>query len=160
MKRSEILLLAQPLAERLYQVAYSIIPDDLQAEQIVIDGFNAFLLKESRKLTATHFDSQNKKEVLVQRKNIFKMILKNICDIGLRRSAQLNDQLGIDQPAEFKSYFSLDAKVRLIMRLRYDLQLNTSDIEEILGFARHEVIEKIHNGRFLLMNDLNKEAVV
>jgi hypothetical protein len=160
MKRSELLLLAQPLSERLYQVAFSIIPDDLQAEQIVIDAFNAFLLKENKQLLAIHFDAQNNKQVQFQRKHVFKMILKNLCDIGLRRSLQLNSEAPLTLPEEFKSYFSLEPKVRLIMRLRYDLQFNTDEIEDILGLPRYEVIEKIHNGRFLLGNNLNKEATV
>jgi hypothetical protein len=43
-----------------------------------------------------------------------------------------------------------------VLSLRYEAQFTVEEIEEIVQMPRYEVIEKIHNGRFLLMNDLNK----
>ena len=76
-------------------------------------------------------------------------------EIGVRRASQLKDQLNSSRPVEFQKFYSLEPKVRLVFTLRYDFQFTVEEIEDIVGMPRYEVIEKIHNGRFLLMNDMN-----
>jgi len=79
-----------------------------------------------------------------------------MCDIGVRRSAQLIEQMKVGLAKEYSAYYALDPKVRFVIALRYDAQFSVEEIEDILLLPRFEVIEKIHNGRFLLLNDLNK----
>lgn len=155
MKRKEFFQLIQPLTDRLFNFAYAMIPDDLQAEQLVIDGLNAFLLKERKTLLRKDFESVQKKEQQVLRRIYFKNILRYMSDIGIRRAVQLNEQLKLTRPEEFSLFYNLDPKVRLVTSLRYDGQFSMEEIEEIVQMPRFEVIEKIHNGRFLLMNNLN-----
>lgn len=156
MKRKEFNHLVLPLTDKLFRIAYNLIPDDLQAEQLVVDGFNAYLLKEKKNILLKNVDFSNRKETGALRRMYFKGILRYIGDIGIRRSSQLIEQLKLTIPAEYRPFYSLDAKVRLVMCLRFDAKLSVEDIEEVLLMARYAVIEKIHNGRFLLINDLNK----
>ncbi len=154
MKRKDFFQLVQPVTEKLYRVAYTIIPDDLQAEQLVIDSFNAFLIKEKKMILASReYESMSKKEILVKRRSIFKNILFYMTQIGVRRSGQLTDQT---KQTDFKTYFGLEVKVRLVMTLRFDFQFSVDEIEEITGMIKYEVIEKLHNGRFLLLNEINR----
>lgn len=154
MKRKDFYSLVQPLTEKLYRFSYSLIPDDLQAEQLVIDAFNAYLLKEKKTILSREIDLKNKKVVAQLRRHLFKGILRYLCDIGLRRSLQLMDQLRPSVAAEFKSFFAMDPKVRMVIGLRYDHQFTVEEIEQIGQMPRYEVIEKLHNGRFLLLNEL------
>lgn len=140
-------------------MAYTLIPDDLQAEQLVIDSLNAYLLKEKKHILNREFDSKDKKTSQVLRRNVFKGILKHMCDIGVRRSGQLIEQMKVIRPKEYTVYYSLEPKVRLVLSLRYEAQFTMEEIEEIVQVPRFEVIEKIHNGRFLLMNDLNHGVI-
>lgn len=156
MKRKDFYQLVLPLTEKLYRFAYTLIPDDLQSEQLVIDGLNAYLLKEKKMIARKEIDLNSKKEMQILRRMVFKGILRYISDIGVRRSSQLNEQMKLNMPKDFKPYYSLEPKVRLVMSLRYDSQFTVEEIEEIVQMPRFEVIEKIHNGRFLLLNDLNK----
>lgn len=156
MKRKDFYQLALPLTEKLYRFAYTLIPDDLQAEQLVIDSINAFLLKEKKSILNREVDLASKKETQIMRRMYFKSILKYLCDIGVRRSVQLNEQMKVQRPQEFAKYYTLEPKIRFVLSLRYDAQFTVEEIEEIVQMPRYEVIEKIHNGRFLLMNDLNK----
>lgn len=156
MKRKDLYQLVAPLSEKLYRFAFTLIPDDLQAEQLVIDGFNAYLLKERKALSKKEIDLNSKKEVQLFRRSAYKGILRHIGDIGVRRSLQLTEQMRLTVPKDFTPYYSLEPKVRLVMGLRYDAQFTVDEIEEITLMPRYEVIEKIHNGRFLLLNDLNK----
>lgn len=156
MKRKEIFSLLSPLSEKLYRFAYTLIPDDLQAEQLVIDSFNAYILKERKKLISKEIDPNNKKDVQLQRRISFKGILQYMLEIGVRRSVQLSEQLKVSRPDGYGPYYSLEPKVRFVISLRYDAQFSVDEIEEIVQMPRYEVIEKIHNGRFLLLSDLNR----
>lgn len=155
MKRKDFFQLVSPLTDKLYRFAYALIPDDLQAEQLVIDSLNAYLLKERKTLLRKEVDINSKKETQIQRRVHFKGILRYLNDIGVRRSIQLSEQMKLMRPDSYAPYYSLDPKIRFVLALRYDAQLSVEEIEEIVQMPRFEVIEKIHNGRFLLMSNLN-----
>lgn len=156
MKRKDFYFLVQPLTEKLYRFAYDLIPDDLQAEQLVIDSLNAYLLREKKSILRRDVDLKDKKETLMQRRLVFKGLLRYMCDIGSRRALQLHAQMRPTSQQEFASFYNLDPKIRFVVALRYDAQFTTDEIEEIVQMPRYEVIEKLHNGRFLLSSDLNK----
>jgi hypothetical protein len=159
MKRKDFYQLLQPLTEKFYRLAYRLIPDDLQAEQLVIDSLNAYLIKEKKKiLAASDLESLSKKDIQLQRRSCFKGIIRYMGEIGVRRSSQLVDQTKFNQPADFHSFYGLAPKVRMVICLRYDFQFTVEEIEDITSMPRYEVIEKIHNGRFLLLNDFNQGA--
>lgn len=159
MKRSDFYLLLKPVTDKLYRMAFCLIPDDLQAEQLVIDSLNAFLIKEKKNILAMpEYETLSKKDILIKRRTSFKGVLKYMGDIGVRRASQLKDQLNASRPVEFTKFYNLEPKVRLVFTLRYDFQFTTEEIEDITAMPRYEVIEKIHNGRFLLMNDMNQGA--
>jgi DNA-directed RNA polymerase specialized sigma24 family protein len=152
MKRKDFFQLLQPLTEKLYRMAYSLIPDDLQAEQLVIDALNAYLIKEKKSiLAARDLETLTKKDIQVRRRFYFKGIIRYMGEIGLRRSVQLK----LKKSSDFQSFYQLEPKVRLTLSLRYDFQFTAEEIEDITGMPRYEVIEKLHNGRYLLLNDIN-----
>ena len=157
MKRKDFYQLLHPLTDKLYRMATTLIPDDLQAEQLVIDSLNAYLIKEKNKIPAgRELDSLSKKDIQLQRRFYFKGILRYMSEIGVRRSSQLADQMKLAGPSNFKTFYGLGPKVRLVMSLRYDFQFTVEEIEDITTMPRYEVIEKLHNGRFLLLNDFNQ----
>lgn len=156
MKRKEFFQLALPLLDKLYRFAHHLIPDDLQAEQLVVDSLNAYLLKERKSILRREINLTSKKETQILRRVIYKGILKYMCDIGSRRSVQLLEQMKVTRPSEYEAFYALDPKVRFVIALRYDAQFSVEEIEEVVSMPRYEVIEKIHNGRFLLLNDLNQ----
>ena len=159
MKRKDFFQLLQPLTDKLYRMASNLIPDDLQAEQLVIDSLNAYLIKEkSRILAAKDLDTLTKKDIQIQRRLHFKGILRYMGEIGVRRSNQLSDQMKFNSLGAFTSFYSLAPQVRLVMSLRFDFQFTVEEIEDITNMARYEVIEKLHNGRFLLLNEFNQAA--
>ncbi len=155
MKRSEFFSLVQPLTSKLYNFAFSLLPDDLQAEQLVVDSVNAFLLREADEIIERELDKEDKKSVQLLRRQYFKGMLKHMAEIGVRRSHQMNESMRLSRPEEYATFFSLDPKVRLALKLRYEAQFVVEEIQEILSAPRHEVIEKLHNGRFLLVSNLN-----
>ena len=160
MKRKEFYQLTLPLLDKLYHFAFALIPDDLQAEQLVIDSLNAYLIKEKKNILRRELDLTSKKETLILRRSVYKGILKYMCDIGVRRSVQLLEQMKVSRPGDYEAFYNLEPRVRFVISLRYEAQFSVEEIEEIVQMPRYEVIEKIHNGRFLLLNDLNKGMTV
>jgi hypothetical protein len=144
MKRSDFTSLLQPLTEKLYQMAYALVPDDLQAEQLVIDSVNAFLVRERRAILNRPFSAAEKKEVTEVRRAYYKGVLRSMSEIGVRRAVQMAEQLRSETPVEFKKFYDLDPRIRFILKLRFEAQLTVEEIQD--------VIEKLHNGRFLLTN--------
>ena len=161
MNRTDFFNLIQPLTPKLYRAGFCLMPDDLQVEQLVIDAFNGYLIREKKNiLNSKELNQISKKDLQVQRRIYFKGILKNLAEIGVRRSLQLSHQMSHSEPQDFKSFFKLDPRVRLTLCLRYDFQFTTNEIEDITGMTRYEVIEKLHNGRYLLLHDVNQGALV
>lgn len=160
MTRKEFFDLIRPLTDKLYRHAYSLVPDDLQAEQLVIDGVNAFLLKERKAILNRGVNAQDKKEMQLLKRTYFKSILRYIGDIGCRRSLQLMEQMKLSAPEDFRGFYTLEPKTRFVLGLRYEALFTVEEIEEIAQILRYEVIEKIHNGRFLLLNQLKQGVTV
>lgn len=160
MKRKDFSQVIQPLLPKLYDIAFSLVPDDLQSEQLVIDSVSVFLLKENKTILRKELEISDKKSVQIYRRNLFKGVLKYLTDIGARRSVQLTEQMRLTRPVEFASFYNLGPKVRLVMKLRYDMQFSVEEVGEILQIPRYEVIENIHNGRYLLLSELNKGVSV
>jgi hypothetical protein len=156
MKRSEFHQLIQTLPDRLFSFAFSILPDDLQAEQLVVDSVNAYLLKEKKNILKRPVNLSDKRELQIHRRMVFKGVLRYMADIGQKRALQMAGQLKHSMPKDFVPFFSLETKSRLVVRLRFDANFNAEEIGEIMQMPRYEVIEKIHNGRFLLMNSMNQ----
>ena len=156
MKRKDFFSLLQPLTEKLYRLSFNLLPDDLQAEQLVIDAINAYLIKERKQIMAARdLQEISKKDVQIQRRQHFKGIIRYLAEIGVRRGTQLAEQMKRTRPVEFADFFGLEPKVRLVLSLRYDFQFTVEEIEDMVGIPRYEVIEKLHNGRFLLLTDIN-----
>ena len=137
-------------------MAYALVPDDLQAEQLVIDAMNAFLLKEKKGVLLKDVDLASKKNSQLIRRNYYKSILRYMGEIGVRRSSQMGEHSIAVDPEDFRAFFNLEPRVRFVMKLRFEGQFTVEEIEEITSLPKYEVIEKLHNGRFLLLNDLNR----
>lgn len=160
MRRKEFYQVIAPLTEKIYSLAYSLLPDDLQAEQLVIDSISAYMLKEKKWIQNKEVDLRNKKEVGLVRKIIFKSVVRYMSEIGIRRAIQLSEQMRLEVPEQFARFYSLDPKVRLVLRLRYDNHFSADEIADILEAPRFDIIEKLHNGRFLMLNDMNSGDAV
>lgn len=156
MKRSEFFSLIQPLTPKLYSMAHGLLPDDLQAEQLVIDSINAFLVKESSTLLKREVKPTDKKEIQLLRRTYYKQILKNLSDIGARRSFQLKEQMQIQRPESYEAFYALEPKIRLALKLRFEANFSVDEIQDILEIPRYEVIEKLHNGRYLMVSQINE----
>jgi hypothetical protein len=159
MKRKDFYKILTPLTDKIYSLAYTLIPDDLQAEQLVIDSVNAFIFKEKKAIQNKLLASENKKESQIFRRVVFKGIISHLSEIGFRRSMQLQGLNTHPDLNSFSEFFSLSPLMRLTIKLRFDFQFSVDEISDVLDLPRFEVIEKIHNAKHLLMNHYPKNEL-
>jgi len=152
MRRKEFYKILSPLTDKLYALCFSLLPDDLQAEQLYIDAINAYLFKERKWILNKTINLEDKKEVSILRKLIFKGMIKNLSEIGIRRSLHLTELSKNIELTSFQEFFSLDPRSRLITRLRFDHLFSVDEISDLLDLPRFEIIEKIHNAKHLLLH--------
>lgn len=157
MKRKDFYSLAISLTDKLYHFAFILIPDDLQAEQLVVDSFNAYLIKEKKVLMVKDVEMSNKQQIHLLRRTFFKGILRHLFEIGVRRSNQLVEQMRLQRPVDYEKFYDLSPKMRFIVALRYDAHFTMEEMEELTQMPKFEIIENLHNGRFLLVHDFNQE---
>lgn len=145
MKRKEIFNFLSPLLDQFYQFSFALLPDELEAEQLVIDGVNGFIVKERKWLTRSEAIIEGEGKM---KRVIFQKIINHIYELALKRLVNFKVQ-------REESFYQLPVRNRAIMVLRYQMNFAPEQVEDMLGLARWEVIEGIHNSRFMLMNELN-----
>lgn len=147
MKRKDIFSLISPLLDQLYQFSFALLPDELEAEQLVIDGVNGFVIKEKKLLESLEVEISGE-----LRRFFFQKMVGHIYSLATKRMVHFK----LDHQDHF---YHLPLRDRAIMVLRYQMNYAPENIEDFLGIARWEVIEGIHNSRFMLMNQFQENQL-
>lgn len=129
-----------------------LLPDDLQAQQLVVDTFTLCLLKEKNVWFDQKWDEEDRKSQIHLRKQFMKSLVAHMVDLGVKRSLQLWTELpDVELVRQYPKFFQLETKARAIAWLRFGQSWPVDEIEKVLGLKRFEVIEKIHNARFIML---------
>ena len=152
-RKKDLFSLIQPLLPKCHSLAMSLLPDDLQAQQLIVDSYTQCLLKEKSLWLDRDWDESDKKDQIYLRKTMLKSWIKVMVDLGVRRAAQMQIRY---EGSAYKEYYHLDPSTRAVAWLKFDQGWSIQEIESSLGLKRFEVIEKIHNSRFILSGGLNR----
>jgi len=155
MKKNELEPILDSLLTKLYSYAYALLPDDLQAEQLVIDAYSIFLVREKKFLQEFEFDSKNKKDRLNIRRFLMRNMLLDIFELGYKRSLQLRHLLQNDL-GEKQGFYDLKIEQRAVLFLKEVLQYTAKEIQETMSLQKHQVIETLYNARFKIL-DIREE---
>ena len=140
----------QKMTPELFSFGFSLLPDDLQAQQIVIDAIAAFVV-EQKDLVGT-FDGEESdelKEMLL--KEAKRHILRNMFRIGKRRSEQLLEL--VENVKHFQAFYKLSLLERAILFLKQKNLLDFGDIEFVTGVERLEIISRLNFAREELLSN-------
>ncbi|MBL7666082.1 MAG: hypothetical protein JNM93_13180 [Bacteriovoracaceae bacterium] len=132
-----------------FSFAYTLIPDELQSQQLVIDSYEATLLDR------VSFEGNEKEQIQLE-------LLKRIYELAERRSYQLEGQVFSAESISPKNeiyYSSLGIKQRAVLFLYHKAQRSLDDIAVILKLKRFEAIEFLHSSRNGLRLALEKGNV-
>ena len=134
------------MLDQFYQLAYSLLPDELEAEQLVIDSVSGFIVKERKWLSKLEMSEGAD---TVYKRQFFQKVVLHLYGLGQKRVVHFKfDKAG--------PFYQLPIKTRAILTLRYHMNYTPIQIEDLLGIARWEVVEGLHNGRFMLSSQFNQ----
>lgn len=144
MKKSELQPLIDVLIPKLFSFAYALVPDELQAVQIVIDAYSVFVIREKEHLEYLKYNVKSKKDKAQTLQYLFKSNLKEIYKLGTKRSFQLKNT--IDEKQDLPQFYQVEISQRALLFLKYKLSFDLNDIQQVLMIQRHQVLEKLYNG--------------
>ena len=143
--------------KQIFPFAYSLIFDELQAQQLIIDSISIFIGRDTQRLE----DYCDENDMQSQRRKWFeieKIIYKNVFQIGKKRFDQVRASLSFDE--ENAQFYALSLMQRAVLFLRHQTDFDESDIIEILNVdyidyrqlqATSEMnISKNYNGEVLI----------
>jgi hypothetical protein len=149
MKKTDFVKLLKVLSSDLYAYAFVLIPDDLQAGQLIVDSLERFMLSEAE-LVGKYLgvEDQNSETYLELRLEIY----KNIYDLARKRFYQI--KRGINGFSMSQAFYLLEfdekSAIFLKEKMNYSngeisiiMMKNIKEILGILGSARVKMLEAI-----------------
>jgi hypothetical protein len=133
-------------SSKAYDLAFSLVPDDLQATQIVVDASTSFILSEKEWLYSLKFSGMTKLEEAELNKDLCIYLMKSVFSLALIRFSQLPN-LNSNSNAKF---FQLDGKTRAIIFLKYKENFSITEIMEITNLQKSEVMSRLFQGTDIL----------
>ncbi|ATH08743.1 hypothetical protein BIY24_12530 [Halobacteriovorax marinus] len=130
-------------SNELYPFAYSLLPDDLQAGQLVLDAIDLILVdRDFSSKFPEYFESEDelRRDLGVLSTTLYSHIYR----LAKRRVGQLSGSFTI--PRNFGPFYRTPIESRGVIFLREKLSFSWERISEITGKSRIEAIEKYHLG--------------
>ncbi|MGZ3786999.1 MAG: hypothetical protein ACXVLQ_00670 [Bacteriovorax sp.] len=142
MKTEELQKFIQNLSPDLYSFAYVLIPDDLQASQLMIDSVQAFLIQR-KPLVEKMALTKNKivRNLLDETKF---HLLKAVFELSKKRYQQLKMSLS---EVEQGGFFSLDFDEKAVLYLKDKAHFELEQIEFITGADQVEIMSHLYSAR-------------
>ena len=131
------------ISPELYSFSYCLVPDDLQAQQLVIDAFSALLLEEGPELVESSGE-----DLLVLLKKAYKFIYKQ----GPKRAQHI--KAGLDFEEEHVGFYSLSIDDRALLFLREKTPFDNTDISDILRLQISDCLSRSHSSKERLLKNI------
>ena len=143
MKTEELQNYIKNLSPELYSFAYVLVPDDLQASQLMIDCVQAFLIQK-KALIEKMGQTKNKivKNLLEETKlNLIKIVYE------LSRKRYKHLKISLSDVEGSGGFFSLDFDEKAILYLKEKTNLDLIQIEFITSTTKSEILSYLYSAR-------------
>jgi hypothetical protein len=132
--------------------AYSLLSDDLQAQQAVIDSVYVMTIKRTDLLEKLYLDIEKKiqDDAKVQIKKYVLMQIFNICQ---KRITHLKSSILQDET--YPAFYRMSFNNRAILYLKYKAQIAFSEISEIIGVNEFELMGLLSSAQKNLVENLD-----
>ena len=143
MKTEELQKYIQNLSPELYSFAYVLIPDDLQASQLMIDCVQSFLIQ--KKLLVEKIGLTKNKIVVSLLDETKINIIKIVYELSRKRYQQL--KMSLAEVEGSGGFFSLDFDEKAILYLREKAAFDLEQIEFITSKSKSEALAHLYSAR-------------
>lgn len=147
MKTDELQKFIQNLSPDLYSLAYVLIPDDLQASQLMIDCVQSYLVQKrpaiermlqikamtKNKLMRNPFDET--------KAHLFKIVF----ELARKRYQQL--KMSFSEVEQNGGFFALELEEKAVLYLKEKASMDLDQIEFITGVTRAELLARLYSAR-------------
>lgn len=143
MKTDELQKYIQNLSPDLYSFAYVLIPDDLQASQLMIDCVQSFIIQK-RPMIERMILTKNKlvRNLLDETKsNLFQILF----ELAKKRYQQL--KMSFSAVEQSGGFFALEFEEKAVLYLKEKAAMDLDQIEFITGLTRAELLARLYSAR-------------
>lgn len=153
MKIEELQKYIQNLSPELYSFAYVLIPDDLQASQLMIDCVQSFLIQ---KKTLIDKMGTSKNKILRNLLDETKLnLLKIVFDLSRKRYQQL--KMSLRDVEQGGGFFALEFDEKAVLYLKEKANLDLDGIEFITSKTRSEVLSHLYAARIKMSEHVSRK---
>lgn len=161
MKRKTIQRLLNDFQTEIYFYAYALIPDQLQARQIVLDSIDLVFNGDKDLIDEILFGDDSDIDQL--KIKLRKVLLKHCFNLSSKRIDHLKTGIGInmmDQQVQAnREFYELSFIERSVLFLKVKLKLDFDSIQEITNLDRYEVMTFIGKARDSLIRSQGRDGV-
>ena len=151
MKTLELEKFIQNLSSELYSFAFILIPDDLQATQLMIDSVSAFLIQKNS--LVDKWSAATETELTHNRTDIRIHLYKSMYGLSKKRYNQL--RMGFK---DVSGFFALDFDDKAALFLTEKTEFSIDIIEFILSKTRTEVLAHLYSARITMVSNLSSNS--
>lgn len=150
MKTLDLEKFIQSLSTDLYSFAFILIPDDLQATQLMIDSVAALLIQ--KKALVEQWSKKSSESLLDQSEEIKLHLYKTLYDLSKKRYHQL--KAGLKSVEDNSGFFSLDFDDKAVLFLQERSEFSSENIEFISSKSKTEVLAHLYSARINMIEGL------
>lgn len=148
----------------LHYIAYTILKDSQLSEDAVQDAFFA-LARNMEKIQSKSCNEIRNYLIIIVRNAAYQIYNKNKKEIPIDNMDPISDPLDLEAAAEhkellkqlFRELKALDSKYADVLILRYYYNFKEKDIARILKITPENVRIRVHRGKKILKESLEKE---
>jgi DNA-directed RNA polymerase specialized sigma24 family protein len=129
---------------KLYSFAYVIAGESTTAEQLLVDAFGVYLLRDKTFLQEyeQNFTDDKKERAYIQR-YLFLNITREVYKLGSKRVLHFSK---LENPKN-RSFYELPLISRSIVYLKEEFSFSLIEMKDIFGIEKHELVSQLYFGR-------------
>ncbi|MDP7320325.1 MAG: hypothetical protein QF441_06925 [Bacteriovoracaceae bacterium] len=156
MEKNDICQLMHTLLPKLYSFAYALGPDEVFAEQLIIDAYTLMIMKDEDIFLSEDYDLKNVYDRKILKKYLFKEMLSEMYELAMKREKPNWEHVSF----EYQSFYQLKPSQRALIFLKEKCELLIEDLQEVFTLQRFQVLENYHNAKsFLLSHDQQEKSL-
>tara|TARA_Y100000780_G_scaffold232595_1_gene268752 strand:+ start:54466 stop:54972 length:507 start_codon:yes stop_codon:yes gene_type:complete len=155
MNDGQFMTLIDSLIPGLYSFGYALIPDELEAEQLFVDAYSVFVIRESEYIQEVELgDAKERAKV---RRFVQAQICSDMVELAAKRTSHL---IGLfRKKGDELAFYKLNLLQRAALYMKENMGMSSQALQEILALKKHQVTEVLYNGKALLKELSNTEFV-
>lgn len=150
MKTEELQKFIQNLSPDLYSFAYVLIPDDLQASQLMIDCVQSFLIQKKPLIEKMSLTKNKIVKNLLDEAQLH--LLRIVFDLSKKRYQQL--KMSFKDVEQNGGFFALEFEEKAVLYLKEKAGFDLNDIEFTTTSTRAEVLSHLYAARIKMTEHL------